>query len=140
MKYVEQKDDNGCGIACIAMVTEQSYEDVKFQLVNGKIKGVKKKSNLITNYVEIIRIAAYYGKKLSKRKIFHRWKDIPGNAIVSTDFHEDKIYYHWIVFVKPETGKAYFLDPYPKKGNGGERRYNFRGKKCGSYLLINDDK
>ncbi len=140
MKYVEQKGDDDCGIACIAMVTKRSYEEVKLQVSNGKISGVKKKSNLRTNYVEIIRIARHFKKKLFKRKRFYRWEDIPGTAIVSTDFHDNKIYYHWIVFVKPKSGKAYFLDPYPKKGKSGKRRYNFRGKNCGSYLLVKDDK
>jgi ABC-type bacteriocin/lantibiotic exporter with double-glycine peptidase domain len=134
MKYVIQKDDTGCGLACIAMLSGKSYDVVIDYLK--KIKGVKKISNLKTNYTELIRTGQHFKFNLNKRKKFSKWIDIPATAIASTDFTPTKKEWHWVVFRSAKSGKPYIIDPNDSKGNGEKKRFNLRGKHCGSYLLL----
>ena len=137
IKHVTQEDDTGCGIACLAMLTRKTYNEIKTIIIEKKFK--KSEKNLRTNYSEIIRIGLEFNLNLNKRKKFNKWSEIPSTSIVSTDFSLAKRNWHWVVFVKEVNKKPYLLDPFDSKSKGGKKRFDFRGKKCGSYMLLLND-
>ena len=137
MKYIKQEDETGCGVACIAMISGQSYKTIRSFLINNKVEGIeKRKTNFRLNHPQLLKVTKTVRLHILEKQRFSKWTDVPSKAIVSTDFDPKRRNWHWIVFDKTKTGRPYFFDPYERKGNGGKRRYDFRGKKCGHYYLV----
>jgi ABC-type bacteriocin/lantibiotic exporter with double-glycine peptidase domain len=136
---VIQEDVTGCGLACIAMLSHKTYDDIKDCILSKGI--IKSKKNFMTNNSQIIRIGKEFGVTLEKRKKFQRWNDIPSTSLVSINFRhiKSKSEWHWIVFVKENGEKPYFLDPLENKKQKKSKRFDFKGKKSGYYLLLVKD-
>ena len=134
IKYIKQEDDSGCGLACLAMLTGMSYNEVKKRL---KLKIFSKESNeFYTNFHQTIRCAKILGLSLNSRKRNTEWKSIETNAIVSTDYTKGKTkYWHWVVFVRNKNG-WFVYDPHETKGRGGKKIRSMRGRKLGWYMTV----
>jgi ABC-type bacteriocin/lantibiotic exporter with double-glycine peptidase domain len=131
MKHIMQDNNTGCGLACIAMLTGNSYEDVRDKIIAEGIK--KSPEKLYTNFKELVRIGEMFGLKLKYKRKPGQWSDIKGRAIVATDYHANKKYWHWVVFENVEGKKPYIYDPSESKSNNGKKR-DLVGKHCGAYL------
>jgi hypothetical protein len=66
IKWVHQEDDFGCAFACLAMITGQTYEHVKHELIECYHKGIT--DEVIDEYL------ADKGYFIARRKRFVQWR------------------------------------------------------------------
>ncbi len=107
MKHIIQKDDTGCGIACIAMIAGTTYKKIKNQFV--KYRG------FYTGNDELADLAEMYNITLSRRITkFKDWDSIPDKAILKINYQKaTKTRYecwHWVVY-RNTAKERYVLDP-----------------------------
>ncbi len=116
MKHIIQKDDTGCGIACIAMIAGTTYKKIKVQFI--KHKEAKKKNvkgEFYTKIGELADLAEMYNITLSRRITkFKDWDSIPDKAILKINYQKaTKPRYecwHWVVY-RNTAKERYVLDP-----------------------------
>lgn len=122
MKRIIQKDRSGCGIACVAMITNKTYESVRDVAIEKgfrrkeHIRMVKKqggKEPLFTSTNDLRKLAEYFGVVINckKRKKFKSWEDLPNTAIMAVKWNKKKDLWHWVVFKRLKNGKQYIVDP-----------------------------
>jgi ABC-type bacteriocin/lantibiotic exporter with double-glycine peptidase domain len=129
LRCVEQEDEYGCGIACVAMVTGKTYPQAKRFFVEHVFLPTDRKPH--TRHYQLRR-ALRKLKIATEKKAFHRWRSIENLSIVPINRRLDGGW-HWVVYV-PNGGRPYILDPAPGKGR---RRYDFRGMKArGLYITV----
>jgi ABC-type bacteriocin/lantibiotic exporter with double-glycine peptidase domain len=129
LKRIEQGDDSGCGIACVAMVTRKTYPQAKRFFLDDVFLPTDKKPH--TRHYQLRR-ALRKLKIATEKKAFRKWRSIESLSIVPINRRMDGGW-HWVVFV-PNAGRPYILDPAPGKGR---RRYDFRGVNArGQYIAI----
>jgi ABC-type bacteriocin/lantibiotic exporter with double-glycine peptidase domain len=129
MKRVIQEDEAGCGIACVAMVTEKTYLQAKRFFLERIFLPTDRKP--YTRHYQLRRALWKLGIATEKRP-FRRWRSIDTNAIVPINRRQDGGW-HWVVFIR-EGNRPYILDPAPEKWR---QRYDFRGiHSRGSYIAI----
>jgi len=129
IRRVKQEDKNGCGIACVAMVTGKTYTQAKRYFEESVFLPKDKKPH--TRHYQLRRALENFGIITEKRP-FRHWRSIEINAIVPINRRRDGGW-HWVVLV-PNGVRHYILDPAPRKGR---RRYDFRGIKArGFYIAI----
>ena len=129
IKRVEQEDDAGCGIACVAIVTGKTYRQGKSFFLERVFLPTDRKPH--TRHYQLRRALRKLGVATEKR-LFRKWREIETLSIVPINRRSDTCW-HWVVFV-PNGEKPYILDPAPGKGR---QRYDFRGMKArGFYIAI----
>lgn len=79
MKIVLQEEPSGCGIACVAMLAERSYEEVK-RLANGM--GIFAEDERLYSETAYVRrlLAAYGVQVLDRETPFASWEALPDRA------------------------------------------------------------
>jgi ABC-type bacteriocin/lantibiotic exporter with double-glycine peptidase domain len=112
MKPVVQHDRTGCGLACVAALSGESYAAVKAEAAALGISvtdpqlwsGTKHIRRLLAQ----VQIAA--GKNEEK---FVSWSALPRHALLAIKWHREKRgpAWHWVVFVRETSGACYVLDP-----------------------------
>jgi ABC-type bacteriocin/lantibiotic exporter with double-glycine peptidase domain len=128
-KRVEQGDEAGCGIACVAMVTGQTYQRTKRFFREHVFLPTDKKPH--TRHYQLRRALEKFGIQTEKRP-FRHWRSIDTHAIVPINRQLDGGW-HWVVFVR-EGNRPYILDPALGKER---RRYDFRGLNSrGFYIAL----
>lgn len=131
IKRIEQKDEYGCGIACVAMVTGKTYPQAKKFFMNRIFLPTDGKPH--TRHYQLRRALGKL-KIATRKKAFRNWRSIESISIVPINRRLDGGW-HWVVFV-PNGVRSYILDPAPGKGR---RRYEFRGMKArGHYISIHN--
>jgi len=126
---VQQEDENGCGIACVAMVTGKTYPQAKRFFVEHVFLPTDRKPH--TRHYQVRR-ALRKLRIATEKRVFRTWRSIESISIVPINRRQDSGW-HWVVFV-PNGVHPYILDPAPGKGR---RRYDFRGLKArGQYIAI----
>lgn len=112
IKLVKQINPTGCGIACLAMITGQSYDKVKEKLAQ-RLAWTPRKKCFHTKAPELLACLVNDYKVKAELAKFSKWEDIPGTAIVGVG---QGSYFHWIVvsnkkdhfvILDPETAKVY---------------------------------
>jgi ABC-type bacteriocin/lantibiotic exporter with double-glycine peptidase domain len=129
IKCIEQKDEYGCGIACVAMVTGKTYPQAKKFFLERVFLPTERKPH--TRHYQLRR--AFRKLRIStEKRAFRNWRSIESLSIVPINRRQDGGW-HWVVYV-PNGGRPYILDPAAGKGR---RRYDFRGMKArGQYIAI----
>jgi ABC-type bacteriocin/lantibiotic exporter with double-glycine peptidase domain len=129
IKRVQQEDENGCGIACVAMVTGKTYPHAKKFFLEQVYLPTDRKPH--TRHYQLCR-ALRKLRIATQKRAFRNWCSIERLSIVPINRRQDGGW-HWIVYV-PNSGHPYILDPAPEKGR---RRYDFRGMKArGLYIAV----
>jgi ABC-type bacteriocin/lantibiotic exporter with double-glycine peptidase domain len=111
MNVVLQEETSGCGIACVAMLANRSYQAVK-QLANSM--GIFAEDSQLyssTDYVK--RLLGEYGISISNEiNSFSDWEKLPDKALLSIKYRleNDRPRWHWVVFVRENTNR-FVLDP-----------------------------
>jgi ABC-type bacteriocin/lantibiotic exporter with double-glycine peptidase domain len=129
IRRVQQGDEEGCGIACVAMVTGKTYPQAKKFFLERVFLPTERKPHTrhyqLRRALRMLRIA-------TEKRAFSNWRSIESLSIVPINRRLDGGW-HWVVYV-PNNGRPYILDPAPGKGR---RRYDFRGMKArGQYIAI----
>lgn len=110
IRKVMQHDNNGCGIACVSMVTGEQYPAVRQAFVSNGL-GVRKNRPLATNFSELQRGLALHGVQ-SQRRRWGTWDDIDGLGIVAVDSaYGSSTCWHWIVAERHRTYGIVIHDP-----------------------------
>ena len=129
IRRVQQEDENGCGIACVAMVTGKTYQQAKMFFLERVFLPTERKPH--TRHYQLRR-ALRIERIATEKRAFRNWRSIESLSIVPINRRQDGGW-HWVVFV-PNGGRAYILDPASGKGR---RRYDFRGMKAqGLYIAV----
>ena len=135
IRICKQLDATGCGIACVAMLSGRSYEEVKSLLM--KQKGWKSRDrNMYTKATDLAKLLKALGinQKIQKSG---SWEEITGVAIVGVDRND--VYFHWVIAIN-DSKRFIIIDP--KHGEvlrGNNRIKNKRykhGKGKSNYLSI----
>jgi ABC-type bacteriocin/lantibiotic exporter with double-glycine peptidase domain len=124
LPQVRQRDYSGCGIACVAMLSNKTYREVKKQLYKQpKFKG--KKIGFYTEYSDIEKLLSNFKLRLSKIKKTNRWSKIRKRALVAVNYRKIKksSYWHWVVFEKEKQG-LFILDPQSTRRDIRKRNFN----------------
>jgi len=130
IRHVFQPDDTGCGIACTAMLTGKTYQEVKQQMISIKVFRFNAQ-DWGTSFKDIKLILSKNNIHTMPKRKFRRWCHIPAKiAIVSTS-HSKKGDWHWVVFVRDSIGH-YIYDP----GKRRKRIRDLRGKRCGHFIEV----
>ena len=133
VRRVQQRDEGGCGIACVAMVTGKTYSQTKKFFLERVFLPTDRKP--YTRHYQLrrglrkLRIA-------TEKRAFRKWRSIESLSIVPINRRQDGGW-HWVVFV-PNGARPYILDPAFGKRR---RRYDFRGVKArGLYIVVSMSK
>lgn len=130
IKHVYQQDDTGCGIACVAMLVNKTYFEVKdYVLSNGIISN---DTNYFgTTFKQIATILNGLGMKAFSRRKFKKWSNIPAKVAIASTNYANCGNWHWVVFVRDIDG-CYIYDPNkPRK-----KIRDLRGKMSGWFIEI----
>lgn len=98
MTYVKQQCKTDCGIACLAMLIDITYDEAKALLFKKSKKKYITKTKDLLKAIEAEDSHIVEGKRLSPvRK--KSWVDLPANSLVKV-FPDNKISYkwHWVVW------------------------------------------
>ena len=124
MRRVQQRDERGCGIACVAMLTGQSYKTIReYMFPSGEVKRTRSK--------QLIEALNYYEAKLVGQDYFlmkgRSYRRLAFDAILRVDSG-----YHWVVW---DSKKGRILDPARKE----PKRHYYE---CTSYIqaIRHDDR
>jgi hypothetical protein len=96
---VIQEEEAGCGIASVANIVGQSYNDVK---VRANSLGIYAQDDSLYSYTSYVRkLLSEYGVTVSAEETpFKSWIQVPDFALLSTKYHEENgsPFWHWVVF------------------------------------------
>lgn len=107
MKIVKQEGDLGCGIACIAMICDKTFDDIQTE-----IKKHRNKTGASTSITDFETLLSKNDIKHERLK-FTSWADLNGVYIVGVKNDSGKGW-HWVVVIKNKNknkNKFLILDP-----------------------------
>jgi len=106
-----QEERTGCGIACVAMLSNQSYQHAR---KIAKQLGISAEDpELWSETMYVRKLLAYLKIKISDReKPFQDWNRLPDRALLAIKWHVENgtPFWHWTVFIR-EGQRTYVLDP-----------------------------
>ncbi len=124
VKVVIQEEETGCGLACVAMLADKSYAQIKTFANSLGIYAEDKNLWYHTDYVR--QLLKEYNLYCSEKELpFISWNQLPNLALLATKYHyeEGKPFWHWCVFVR-ENNQSLVLDPAPYLENNHRRDLN----------------
>ncbi|MGE0093766.1 MAG: cysteine peptidase family C39 domain-containing protein [Alphaproteobacteria bacterium] len=122
MRQIWQLDENGCGIACIAMLAGIGYRQAKRELY----AGTSRRTSTFTDTRDLRRVLKRFGFKTSGHLRSLRGRqliDLRSDAILKVNPRPDGSW-HWVIW---DATRKRILDP--KGPRRGPYRYS-------SYLLV----
>lgn len=111
IQTVVQQHESGCGLACVAMLTGNSYAAVRQRAAQLGIVATDERLWSQTDYVR--RLLADYGVSLdSAERPFACWEHLPDLALLAIKYRlvEGQPLWHWVVFCR-RNGQPLVLDP-----------------------------
>jgi ABC-type bacteriocin/lantibiotic exporter with double-glycine peptidase domain len=111
IKPVVQEDQMGCGIACAAMLSNQSYQQARKIAEQLGISADDPQLGSDTKHVR--KLLAHLKIEVSnEEESFQGWNHLPDRALLAIKWHLEKgtPFWHWTVFVR-EGKQGYVLDP-----------------------------
>lgn len=110
MKPVVQLDVTGCGIACVAALTGQTY--LQARAIASRL-GISVDDPALWSGTDCVRRMLLHCniRLLPRRMPFRSWDALPDVALLAIKWHLElgKPFWHWVVFVR-EHGEAFVLD------------------------------
>lgn len=132
MKRVKQGNASGCGLACVAMLANKKYEEIR-ELAK-EILNFNNDHDLYTDTTHLRKLLLSFGIVTSSKKVpFTEWGKLPKKAIlgINHDMKTDK--WHWVVYQRDDRG-ASVLDP--KVTIKTDRRTDFSRMRPKWYISI----
>ena len=106
-----QRDKEGCGFACVAVVTGKSYKDIKEQA--DELNVVNIDDTLCTDAQDLIKLLSINGVMALDGRKAKYWENLPDLSIAGINYRKSENKWHWVVFIRTETD-SYVLDPWHK--------------------------
>lgn len=130
IKHVYQIDQNGCGIAVLAMVLNSTYKQVKSWMIE---KGFFEadSSDFGTTFQDLYKVLTEHKIKIERKRKFKQWKNIPAKIAIASTNYDKAGCWHWIIFVRDIEG-IYIYDP----GKRRKKIRDLRGKAAGAFIEI----
>lgn len=134
MRPVVQLEPTGCGIASAASIAGLSYWKAKSIANRMGIHAEDRRLWSGTSHVR--RLLRRLGFGTVSRAPFRSWSTLPDLALLSIKWHLEKgrPYWHWVVFVRRDAGRAYVLDS--KRGLRKNRRTDFGRMKPKWFIAV----
>lgn len=112
IKRIKQGDRTGCGIACIAMLAERRYEEIRKIAVSDP--GFERQGDFYTRARNLRKLGESVGVVIQAERPmkFKCWDGLPDKAIIAINPKNNCQTWHWVVFVR-ENGLDFVLDPKP---------------------------
>lgn len=105
MKRIAQNDENGCGIACVAMIADVSYEEAqRIVFPKGRVT--------LTTHKHLRSALFHYGITLQTRRslVGVRFNDLQRDGLVWTKIEwRGRKWLHWMVW---DASSQALIDPY----------------------------
>lgn len=130
IKHVSQLDNNGCGLACVAMLTGKTYEQVKQRMIEQRIFEAGTE-DFGTTFNDIRQILDHYQITTSSKRKFKKWGNIPAKVAIASTNYDKNGGWHWIVFVRDIDGH-FVYDPALRR----KKIRDMRGKGLGYFIEI----
>ena len=113
MKPVIQKDQTGCGLACVATVSGVSYQEVKKVAAQLGIEVQDSRLWSDTKYVRTL-LKHFSIATSPHTQLFRSWDALPPLALLAIKWHtiKGRAFWHWVVFWRGSKGPV-VLDPQP---------------------------
>lgn len=110
---VKQEDSTGCGIACIAMISNKKYSEVKALAVCSLSFNIN--GPFYTKASDLNHLAGKLHITLGKKRVpyTHGISSLPERAILAINYKENTDTWHWVVYFK-HNGQIFILDPNSK--------------------------
>lgn len=108
MRRIVQKDSTGCGLACAAMLSGNSYAFVKATAI--KLKLVDPDGPYYTNSSELNKLLSKLGVRSEKGRRLSNWAKLTSCGVVGINYKPVDEVWHWVVYVPTKDG-GYVLDP-----------------------------
>lgn len=129
VKHVYQRDYTGCGIACVAMLINETYQSVKDQLIQNKVFCVD--SDFGTTFNELTEILKSFNLVPMPKRKFKKWSNIPAKIAIASTNYDKSGGWHWVVYIRDIDG-YYIYDP----GKPRKKIRDLRGKMSGWFIEI----
>ena len=104
MRLVKQFDDEGCGLACVAMAAGTTYRTARdFTFPDGDVG--------VTSMKRLREIMEHHGVNLGERLIPFRTRqpdDLPFDALLKVNVRKEGSEWHWVVW---DHERQQVLDP-----------------------------
>lgn len=121
MRRVVQQDRTGCGLACIAILAQTEYSNVKETALS--LFNLEPNDEFYTSAHELQKLGQEYNLNVGgKRRVFKGFKALPDLAILAINYREKEDTWHWVVYCRDEDSE-FVIDP--KKAVKAERRKDF---------------
>ena len=131
MKRILQENPSGCGLACVAMLANKSYKEVREK---ARSLGFDSDRCLRTSAGELRSLLKECGISASKHLIsFRNWDQLPDICILAINYNKSTEIWHWVVFASTN-GSKYVFDPNPHIKT--DKRTDLRRIKAKWYLKI----
>jgi ABC-type bacteriocin/lantibiotic exporter with double-glycine peptidase domain len=109
VRRVIQQDSTGCGIACIAMLAGQTYEQVRKLALS--VTAFEEGGPFYTCTKDLVSLGAQYNLKIGiRRRKFKNYDALPDKAILAINYKEETDTWHWVLFHRTADDQ-YVLDP-----------------------------
>jgi len=106
MQRIVQEDGTGCGLACVAMIAEVPYQDVREFAVDWL--EFDEKGPFYTCISDLRYMLSEYGYALSRKTPFKSYETLSPLSILEIERPGE--YNHWVLMVKCGLD-SYILDP-----------------------------
>ncbi|TPK80389.1 hypothetical protein FJ527_01025 [Mesorhizobium sp. B2-4-18] len=111
MRLVKQSDENGCGVACVAMIADITYSQARKQMFGDRRGGYTNTGDLRR---ALAQLGIQTGPRLVRLKKNQTPAELPFDAILKTNVKQDGEW-HWVIW---DSGRQKVLDsrvpPYRK--------------------------
>jgi hypothetical protein len=109
MRLIVQRDEEGCGIACVAMLKGISYAAARrLMFGNNKVKHTQTRD--LVSALKCLGLMPQKKQLTSFGKRYARYSELPENAILKANPRKGGRYWHWIVW---DVRRKKLLDPLP---------------------------
>ncbi len=113
MKCIKQEHNTGCGIACVAMLSETTYSQA-MQKASKKFSWESKKRSFYTDASQLKALLDELKINTGRYRLLRKWSSLPNTAIIAINYREKTNNWHWVVYRK-EDNIEYVLDPLSKR-------------------------
>lgn len=109
VRWTQQLDEHGCGVACLAMLSEEPYAVVRslFEQAGLALQRGRKRP-FASNFREVIAIAEQLGLKAGMRR-WHGWQAMDGLGIIKVPTRAPD--WHWMVAERTTEFGVVVYDP-----------------------------
>lgn len=122
IKLIKQVDDTGCGIACVASVTNKSYDEIKDEATR-IFNWTNRRGTFYLRVRDLDKLLSDLHVDFVQEK-FQCWEKITGVFIVGVRIpNSNSGYHHWIV-AAPAKERLLVMDPIHGKCLDGRKKEN----------------